>query len=502
MPRFQLSTLFSDHAVLCREKEIRIFGKAQNGVAIRVELKDKNGCLLGMDEAAAEEGRFMLLLPPQVAQTDCTLFLSDGETELNFRDIAIGDVYLANGQSNMELELQNADEGRQLIKAHGNHDVRYYNVPKFPRQSTEADQANEKAGWVCIAPGTGADMSAAAYFFAMKLQAERHVPVGIVDCYWGGTSITCWMDEEALERTAEGRRYMREYEENSKGKTLEEYLREEEAFNQEMADWNAAAEKLQAIRPEITPQELKAELGPFPWHPPVGCGSPFRPHGLFHTMLERVVPLTLTGVLYYQGEEDTWRTKRYDILLTSYILRLRELFRDQELPFLNVQLPMWIDAGAQDSKTWPVLRMAQYAVYRNVRNTGLVILLDQGEYDNIHPTNKRVVGERLYQEALRVVYHEPARRAVFATGKHREGEALCIALSGPVHVEKGGEFLMEIAGPDGKYLPAQVTVEDRRLILRNPEIKHPVCARYAWTDYAKVCLFGEDGLPLAPFLME
>ena len=134
-----------------------------------------------------------------------------------------------------------------------------------------------------------------------------------------------------------------------------------------------------------------------------------------------------------------------------------------------------------------------------MRNTGMVCLLDQGEFDNIHPTNKRVVGERLYEAALDVIYHEPARLAPFAQGKYLKGGKLYVMLSTPI-VDRGtGEFLLEIAGDDGVFLPAQVVLEGSTLILSHPALSHPRIARYAWTDYAIVRLFGENGLPLAPF---
>lgn len=502
MSSLQVSRLFSDHAVLCRNKEIRIFGQADDKAQITAALHDAAGVLLAEDTVIAEKNAYLLRLPPQVAQTDCTLTVSDGAQCVTFSDIAIGDVFLANGQSNMELELQNADEGQTLLQVHSNPMVRFYNVPKFARDGSEADRANQNACWQSIAPGVGADMSAAAYFFAMKLQPKIDVPVGIIDCYWGGTSITCWMDEDTLQSTAEGRRYAEEYREKSAGKTLDAYLEEERAFMKEMEDWGKAADQIKAKQPNVTPQELNKLLGPFPWHPPVGCGSPYRPCGLFDTMLRRILPVTLTGVLYYQGEEDTWRTAHYDILLSSYIFMLRRLFKDPALPFINVQLPMWIDAGAEDSKQWPRLRAAQDTVFKNVRNTGLVVLLDEGEYDNIHPTNKRVVGERLYEEALRLIYRQPAPQAVFVSGHYRKDHRLIIQLTDEVFDAGSGEWLMEVAGADGRYFPAQAELDGCMIRLSSPDVPRPEKARYAWTDYAIVRLKGLNGLPLAPFVID
>ncbi len=504
MERFSLSPLFRDRAVLCRNKEIRVWGTAEEGTRLTLILKNEWNQELGRDESTAKEGKLFFRLPPQKAQIKCSLTLSDGRDSVTYTDIAIGDVYLAGGQSNMELELQNADEGRDLIPLHSNPLVRYFNVPKFARFVPEAEEANENARWLPVAPGTARDMSAVAYFFAMKLQPEIQVPIGIIDCYWGGTSVTCWMDEEALNRTAEGQRYLREYKEMWAGKSMEQYLAEEGAFFSGLDEWAKKADALKAAHPEYTAKEITAEIGPCPpWNPPVGEGSPFRPDGLVHTMLERVIPFTLTGVLFYQGEEDTWRTKRYDILLSSFILRLREQFEDNDLPFLNVQLPMWMDGAAtEDSKLWPALRLAQQKVYRNLRNTGLAILLDQGEFDNIHPTNKRVVGERLYEEALHVIYQRKARLSPFALGKYAKDGKLHVTLSAPVFDRGEGKFLMEIAGEDGQFFPAEAVPHGDEIILSCPTVPHPVMARYAWTDYAIVRLFGADGLPLAPFWVE
>ena len=503
MPRFTPAALFSDGAVLCRRKEIRVFGAAPDGLVLTATLTDARGAVLSKGTAPAQNGKFCVYLPPLEAQVGCALSITDGQDTLLFCDIAVGDVYLAGGQSNMELELQNADEGKKLYPTHANAQVRYFNVPKRARWDEEAIAANRAARWLPIAPGTAKDMSAVAYFFAMKLQPRLQIPIGIIDCYWGGTSITCWMDEDALQETAEGQRYLSEYDARCQGVTMEAYIQAEKAFFDGLDVWAKKADALKAVHPEYTTKELNAEIGPCPpWNPPAGPGSPFRPAGLFHTMLERVIPATLTGVLFYQGEEDSWRTERYDILLSSFIARLRALFMDGELPFLNVQLPMWIDGAAEsDSKLWPRLRQAQQTVYRATRNSGLAVLLDQGEFDNIHPTNKRVVGERLYECALDAVYHLPARLSPFALSKAVKDGVMQVRLSAPVLDRGQGDTLMELAGTDGCFHPAFVQLEGDALLLSSAAVPHPVSARYAWTDYAIVRFFGENGLPLAPFVL-
>ncbi len=498
----QLSSLFGPGAVLARGKELRVFGEAQ-GEQVIATLTAADGSVLGEGSAAVREGRFLLRLPPQQAQTGCTLTVRCGEETCVSADVAIGEVYLAAGQSNMELELQNADEGPELIQAHEDPLLRYFNVPKRSVRDEEAVQAERQAHWEAIRPGMGRDMSAVAYFFARKLREHLNVPVGVIDCYWGGTSITCWMDEEALRRTAEGQRYLADYARQCGDKTLATWQAEEAAFQAELAAWNEQVATLKRENPDIQWPDINAQAGPCPWHPPVGPGSPYRPAGLVETMTKRVVPAALTGVLYYQGEEDTWRTTHYDVLLKGLIDRLRELFMDAQLPFLNVQLPMWLAAGATDQLDWPALRHAQELVWRQVRRTGLAVLIDCGEWDNIHPTDKRTPGERLYAQALRVVYGEAGEESPRAVRKYACGHQLCVELNAPVTLRPGeGPLLLEVAGEDGEYHEAELTLDGTRLLLSSTAVERPVFARYAYVGWGRVRLFGENGLPLAPFVME
>ena len=142
----KLSPLFSDGAVLCRGKELRIFGEAEDGALIHCELTDGAGRLLAQGDGEAADGKFLILLPPQKAGTDCRLKVTDGRDALCALDLSIGDVFLAGGQSNMELELRNADEGQELIRGHVNPMVRYFNVPKHAWMSEAREEAWRQAG--------------------------------------------------------------------------------------------------------------------------------------------------------------------------------------------------------------------------------------------------------------------------------------------------------------------------------------------------------------------
>lgn len=501
MTMLKPAPLFGDYCVLAKGRELRVFGQATDRKTVTACL-EKDGRLLCEGACEAEQGRFLLLLPPvDEYLTGCTLTIRCDEEIHTAKDVAVGLVFLAGGQSNMELELQNADEGKTLIQTHDDAMVRYFNVPKKAIWDEEAVQAEEWSHWETIRPGSGLDMSAVAYFYAMKLRRELNVPIGIIDCYWGGTSVTAWMDEEALLRTAEGKRYLDEWNQQAGNVTMEQFKQQWKTFQDGCADWDRRAGELRAAHPEYSQQQVNDAMGPYPWYPPVGPGSPYRPGGLCETMVKRVIPVALNGMLFYQGEEDHCRTTCYEQLLVQMVLRWRELFRAMDVPFLNVQLPMWIDANAVDDGRWAALRMAQQKARQMIADSDLCCLIDCGEYNNIHPTDKRTPGERLanlwlQREGRKVPLCQEAVR------KYARGGELVVECNALLACPGEEPALFEIAGQDGKYVAAQATIAGSRITLRAEAVPRPMKARYAHVAYGKVNVFGENGEPLCPFVLE
>ena len=338
-------------------------------------------------------------------------------------------------------------------------------------------------------------------FFAMKMQREMEVPVGVIDCYWGGTSILSWMSEEGLRRTGKGSRALLEYAEKTAGISREESIAKEKVFWNTLNAWSGRVDAYRAAHPGCSWEEVEQAEGACPWDPPAGPASPFRSAGLYATMVEPLTPAALSGILYYQGETDaTGPECEYDAMMMALIDLWRSAFREESLPFLFVQLPMWIEKGAADSKTWPELRRCQSLVRDRMRNTGMICLLDQGEYGNLHPANKRVVGERLFELAKRVIYGLPGEEAPRAVSKRVSGSMVTLITDQPLLSRDGKEpALLELAGADGKFVPARAMLEGPFLHLTAAGVEHPLHARYAWTDYGTVNLFGGNGLPLEPF---
>ena len=283
---------------------------------------------------------------------------------------------------------------------------------------------------------------------------------------------------------------------------MEKWQADQKAFEDELAVWNERVAKVQQAHPGIKWAKVVEQTGECPWHPPMGPGSPYRPGGLAKTMVDFVAPAALSGILFYQGEADAERAEDYGDMLITLVTRWRELFRDPELPFYNVQLPMFIAANTPDDHSWAILRRQQEKVWHTLRESHLAVMIDGGEWNNIHPTDKRTPGERLAALFLEKFTHRQSNQC-WAVCKSVQGRVLTVELTCPVECLRGDADLFEIAGEDGIFHPAQAELDRNRIHLTSDAVSHPVAARYAWVNYGEIHVFSRDGRqPLAPFVLE
>jgi len=294
-----------------------------------------------------------------------------------------------------------------------------------------------------------------------------------------------------------------EYEASIEGITLEAWQEKQDAFQAEMDEWNGKVAKIKETNPNIEWAEIEKQAGVCPWHPPIGPGSPYRPGQLHRSMVAQVAPAALSGILFYQGESDVERAEDYGELLITLVTRWRELFGDAELPFYNVQLPMFIDAGAQDDCRWAILRQQQEKAWRALRESYLAVMIDAGEYGNIHPVDKNTPGERLARLFMEQFLHRQPKQP-WAMRKSTCGNILTVELTGPVEARRGEPDLFEVAGEDGVYFPAKAELDWNKIHLSAEGVAHPVKARYAWVNWGEVHVFAPHAphLPLAPFCLE
>lgn len=500
---FKVSPLFGEHAILPWGQELRIFGTADEGETIRATLTSRDGAVTGQGMSTARDGRFLIHLPPQrLAAGPFTLTLTSTSMTWTAGDINTGWVFLAGGQSNMEWGLWNARGGQEVIKTYDDPHLRYFNVPRVSVLDEKGLAAHDAAHWQKIAPHVGGDMSAVAYFFAREIRKETGFPVGIIGCNWGGTSILSWMDEVALNRSVPAMKAAAEYEASIEGITVEAWQEKQSAFEADMDVWNGKVAKIKETDPNIEWAEIERQAGVCPWHPPIGPGSPYRPGQLHRSMVSQIVPAALSGILFYQGESDVERAEDYGELLITLVTRWRELFGDAELAFYNVQLPMYIDAGAQDDRRWAILRQQQEKAWHALRDSYLAVMIDAGEYGNIHPVDKNTPGERLARLFMEEFAHKHPSQP-WAMRKSTCGNVLTVELTGPVEARRGEPDLFEVAGEDGVYVPANAELDWNKIHLSAEGVAHPVKARYAWVNWGEVHVFAPyGGLPLAPFCVE
>lgn len=520
MARIKLAAVFSDECVLQREKNITIFGTGEEGTLVKANLCGKTleteEVQESEGEARVKNGRFEILLPPLAAGLHHTLTVTDGTDTVTLKEIAIGEVWLAGGQSNMEFELQNCTE-HEVLNNPANEMIRFYYTQKKAYMDADFFASEEQTAWECFGGKGTKYWSAVGYFFAAKLQEKLQVPVGIIGCNWGGTSASAWMPREALLEDRDLQIYVGLYEEAVAGKSEEEQRKEYDEYVIYQAEFDKKADACYRENPDIEWAQVLEIVGECRWPGPMGCSNPYRPAGLYECMLKRVMPYSLKGFLYYQGESDDHLPHLYQKLFTRMIRQWREDWCDETLPFVFAQLPMHRYKQDADFKNWCLIREAQKGVYDTVKHTGMACILDQGVFNDIHPKAKKTVGERMCAQALVVAYQKEnkadADGPLFTYAEIRKDglrlhfenatdgfllddgakkKALCEG-------ETVSDIGFEIAGEDGAYVPAEAVMEKETIFVRNEAISTPVFARYQWTNYGEVRLFGKNGIPVAPF---
>lgn len=480
--------------------------------------------------ADVSDGRWMASIPTGENTEALSMIIKGDESaecdnEIVIENILLGEVWLAGGQSNMELELQNSENGSEVMTEADYERIRFYNVPKCSCVDEELLKCESNTSWRCVRSGSCADMSAVAYYFATRLYESLNVPIGIIDCYWGGTSATCWVNQDDLTDVSEVREYLADWAEVTNGKSDEMYEKELEEFNRVFNKWQDDVNKLKKDEPDIEWTRINQILGDCPWPPPRGRKSPFRPYGLYESMIKRVAPYKVRGVIYYQGEEDAERAAFYSKLNEVVIRRWRKDFDDPEMPFYIMQLPMFISNNAVDDGTWGVLRLEQDKCSTENENVGIAVIDDCGEFDNIHPIDKKTPGCRLAEQVLACTYkmngyymNMKAATANFVNNlceieltntygelhyRRSDGQKLT-AKGEDVVIENGAIgrntiFGFEVINEKGdKYQPdIEAQGDTIRLIGRSgDELKS---AQYAMFNYGVANVYSRHGLPLMPF---
>lgn len=515
MADFKTAQIFSDNMVLQYLKPINVFGTGIDGTEITVSI---TGDEAAKTSAVVRDGRWLAVLPPQPAQDCVELIVSDGKDTVTFKNVAVGAVWLAGGQSNMEFELQNCTTGKQSLE-NDSPNVRFYYTQKMSIADESFYEHEKLSKWNLFNDKESAKAwSAVGYYFAKELSEEWGMTVGIIGCNWGGTSASAWMDRTYA--TGETSVYFEEYDAAVSGKTTEELLKDYRDYQEYHANWERKSAEYYTTTPDPTWSGCLEYCGENKYPGPASPLNPMSPGVLHESMIKRIAPYTMTGVIWYQGESDDHRPEMYYTLLNQMIRNWRDDWNDPELFFVIGQLPMHRWSADEDIKHWCLIREAQARTAKTDRHAALAVLTDCGEFSEIHPKNKELPGHRFCIAALDG-YYECAllNEEEIATNNpdayqvkwNSDSADIFITTANSLEIkgESGEIHGFEIAGADGEFVPAKAEIADREEwncetgseVIHVSGVNEPAAVRYLWTNYTDdITLFDcENGVPLPPF---
>jgi sialate O-acetylesterase len=482
-----LAPLFADHAVLQRDKPVPVWGRAGAGDAVTVSFHGQT-----VRAVAGPDGRWTASLAPMPASAEPADLVVQGASTLTLHDVVVGEVWLCSGQSNMEFTV---DDGAFYQVRNHEREVAAANYPLIRQLKVERTVAAAPAdsvktsGWKPAVPANVGGFTAVGYFFARDIQRAIGVPIGIIDSPWGGTPVESWMSDEARRSTA----LSAVIDERWK-KALSEWPPERVAqYPAAMEAWRKAEENARATHTK----------NPLPWPPPPATAdSPNLPGGLYNAMIAPLEPGAMRGILWYQGESNIGHAGEYAELFKAMITSWRAGFRQGDLPFYFVQIANFGNEEERADRGWARLREAQAGAL-SLPNTGMAVTVDIGEAQDVHPKNKQELGRRLALMARAQVYGVlPEFQGPAFAGAGREGAAMRVRFThagNELEARGGPVTALEVAGADKVFHDATGVIDVDTLIVSCPDVPEPVAVRYAWTNAPRANLYGDNGLPAAPF---
>ncbi len=470
----KIAAIFTDHMVLQRELPVVIWGSGKSGDTITVKF--------GGQEASSpvdKELRWQVTLKPMAASAESrelTIHSAGGQTVAKITDVLVGEVWIASGQSNMELPLKSTKNSLP----NDDHTLRLFKVA----HNASPKPVRELEGkWEDSTGGTAGGFSAVGFYFGRDLRKALNVPVGVIESSWGGTPGRAWTPRDMLQ-------------------TVPSMKIQIADLDKAIASYNPAAVEKQyqetVEKVKVAIEKAKAEGTKAPKIPPMPRAPghvPHNPSALYNGMIAPIVPLTLRGAIWYQGEADSKAASDYRVLFPTLIKSWRQQF-GREIPFLFVQI-------APHNGMSPEIRDAQLYTWRTVPLTSMVVITDHGNAENIHPKEKEPVGARLSLAARAIAYGEKIEYSgpLFDKAEFDNVRAvLSFQHTGTGLVAKGGPLRgFEIAGADGKYVSADAAIEGDKVIVKNEKIADPKSVRFGWANVPDVNLFNKEDLPATPF---
>ena len=473
--------IFTDHCVLQRERPVPVWGWSGPNTQVKVEFGGQT-----KNTTADESGKWMIKLDAMKANArGQELKVTVGDSSISLKDILVGEVWLASGQSNMGFSIPKstyAEEARKLIP---HPTFRRFKVGPYiadePLADIGGDGSIQHSNWRRGDDGLwrivdnerfGLDwISAVAAWFGHEVRISQDVPVGIIESHFGGSKLYCWMPLESLERSPEFTRDI-----------IEPYRVQKKKWDDAHAAW-------------------KEDPNRDPNRPPT---EPWRLSSLYNAMIAPIAPLAMRGVLWYQGESNQGRAEAYRRQLPTMVKEWRKSFQKDELAFLAVQLPAFGKVRVWPRSPWAEMRESIALLEKSLPNTATVVSTDCGLPDEIHPPLKRPIGQRLALAARSkiygekdLVYREPRPGKIIF-----EGNGALIEFDQNLFTKDDQKEVtgFSLAGLDQKFHPAKARIESGgKVWVMSDKVKEPIAVRYAWQDSPIANLQNKEGMPAGTF---
>lgn len=488
-----LPQFLSDGAVLQRDGAAKIWGWADPGAEVKVNFAGKD-----LTNKAGKDGSWSVIFQDLEANaTGQNLTISHRNEAITVKDVLVGEVWIASGQSNMEWRVTSSANPKEEIAAANDPLLRVYVSGNV---ATDEPQKDFPGKWLSTNPENAGKFTAVGYYFARKIRKEVDVPVGIIECAWGGKPVESFISDPIIRNLPEAKALI-------------------EKKQRAIAAWNPKAANAQFEKQKITFQKNLAK-----WENdkkgrrPRGPRKPIDPRfnsslhsTIYNGMIAPLAGYGARGAIWYQGESNSKgdSSHQYEELLGAMVADWRKRW-DSNLSFYYVQLANYRQPTTKPGveSDWVIVQDEMRRALKSIPNSGMAIINDIGAANDIHPKNKQDVGGRLARWALAKDYGKTGHLIsgpLFSTAT-AEGSKMVISFEHAKGLKsRDGEPLkrFEIAGEDGIWHWGQAQLKNEKVIVWNDKISTPKKVRYAWAENPEGAnLVNAAGLPASCFTTE
>ena len=507
----KLPNIFGDHMVLQQDKPVHVWGWETAGAKISVTWAGQTRAT-----TSSQAGKWSVHFDPVKASfSGRKLVVTSGTQSLSFADILVGEVWLCGGQSNMEWTLRSTRDADLEIDSADYPAIRFIRLPKVARLEPQQDFPVENpehpvGNWRLATTEQVENCTGVGYYFARRLHRYLKVPIGLIDTSWGGTMAQHWVSRETLQPVLEMKPYFDGFTE--KLKVWAEGGGEEGArkrFQADLESWETKAAEART-KNERLPRKPNANAYQDP-------ASQSQPAGMYNGLITPVAPLTLRGVVFYQGENNSFAEswKPFHRTFPAVISDWRKAFGNPEMPFGIIQIAGW---STRRSMTYDmnhhtnIIREIQFDTWQNTPRTGLIVTFDTNSNGSIHPQRKLPIGERTARWALAEVYQVQDSKSrsplewrgpvyeSFVIEKDKVTVSFRAETNRGLRLDQDVEIGFYIAGQDRIFHHARAQIiKDSQLQVWSDDVPQPVAVRYGWSNLPMGGLMNFRELPAYPF---